>query len=783
MKSGDRLGPYEVVALVGSGGMGEVYKARDTRLGRDVAIKVLPARVAEDPDRRTRFEREARAVAALNHPGIVTLYSLEEVSGRLLITMELVEGETVAAAIARRRMSLLEAARLVREVADAIGYAHAHGILHRDLKPANLMLSRDGHVKVLDFGLAKLRSGVLPPGLEASTMVRLTSAQAVVGTPEYLSPEQAEGRPVDERSDIFSLGIILYELTAGRRPFTGGSALAVVTSILRDTPPPITESNPEAPPKLAEIVRRCLAKDPRSRYQSARELGDELDTLVERWDISTPAAAGTPVGTPAAPARRSVAVLPFLNLSSDPENEFFADGITEDVIAQLSKMRSLKVISRTSAMQFKKREQTLGEIAARLGVATLVEGSVRKAGDRVRIVAELLDAATDELLWSETYDRQLNDIFAIQSDVALRIADALKAELSPSERARVEQATAINIDAYQLFLKARQSMGRVTEKGLQAALGDCERALAMEPRYAPGHELIAWIYIILGMGHGAGTLKPREAHARAREAALLALECDPLYGPAYGTLGSLQFMVDYDWAGAEQSLKRGLELSPGNAGMLDAYGLLLSGQLRFDEAIAVQKRARALDPLSTMVASDLATALLRAGRHEEAVAEARSLVERDPAYPLGHSTLGWGCLFSGRVEKGLAELRAAVSLSPENTLLLAQLGEAYGLLGHRDRTLEILSQLEQMARERYVTPYHFAYVYTGLRENDKALDALEQAFEERSGGVYGIKGSFLFTTLREHPRFSALLRKMNLDNQYATPLSGSAAARPQGASA
>jgi serine/threonine protein kinase/Flp pilus assembly protein TadD len=765
LSPGSAIGAYEILALLGAGGMGEVYKARDTRLGRDVALKILPAEVASNPERRARFEQEARAVAALTHPHIVTLYSLEAFQETLFITLELVEGETLAAMLTRERVALPGVLRLGSAIADAVSYAHDRGILHRDLKPANIMLTSDGLVKVLDFGLAKLKEAPAARGgspFSATTRLGpVTDQRLVLGTPEYMSPEQAEGGELDHRSDIFSLGVVLYELATSERPFRGSSPLSVIASVLRDTPRPITEVNPQAPAELAQIVRRCLSKDPSLRYQTARELRNELDALRQQVEArATPVAS--PIARPATPARRSVAVLPFLNLSADPENEFFADGITEDVIAQLSKMRSLKVISRTSAMQFKKSERSLGEIAATLGVATLVEGSVRKAGNRVRIVADLVDAATDEHLWAETYDRQLTDIFEIQSDVALSIAEALEAELSPAERARIEKPAAINIEAYQLYLKGRQCLHRFTEAELRKALDFFERSIAVEPRYAPSHTEVAFAHIVLALGHGAGAVRPREAYARARQAVAFALEIDPLYGDAHGALACLKFMADYDWVGAEQSFKRGLELNPGSFFILDAYGVMLSAEERFEEAIAVQRRGRELDPLAGVATSDLATTLLRAGRYDEALREARRLNEMEPAFPLAHSTLGWAYLMKGQSAEGLREIEQAASLSPGNTLFLAQLGEAYAMAGETAKAREVLARLIKMAEERYVMPYHLAYVYTGLGDHDKAIDLLDAAVEERAGGAYGIRGSFLFTPLRVHPRFVALLRKINL---------------------
>ncbi len=767
LSSGVRLGPYEVVAPLGAGGMGEVYRARDTRLGREVALKVLPSELAANAKRRARFELEARAVASLNHPHIVTLYSLEEEGPTVFLTMELVDGETVAAIAARRRVDLPGVLRIASAVADAVGYAHAHGVLHRDLKPANLMVTRDGRVKVLDFGLAKLWRAAgdgeasFGSAKTQSLLEPLTERHAMVGTPHYMSPEQAEGGAVDQRSDIFSLGVVLYELAAGERPFRGSSTQSVIASVLRDRPRPPGEVNPGVPPALADIVMKCLEKDPARRYQSARELRDDLDALRQQAEAQ-PAPVPTSIHAPAAPVRRSVAVLPFLNLSPDPENEFFADGIAEDVIAQLSKMRALKVISRTSAMRFKGRRESLREIAGQLGVATVVEGSVRRAGNRVRIVAELIDAETDAHLWAETYDRQLTDIFEIQSEVALRIAEGLRLELSTDEKERVAEPAPVGLEAYEAYLRGRGLLYRYTEAGIRQGLASLEKAVSLEPRYAAAHDQVAVAYMLLGMGLGGGRIRPGEAYARAKAAAARALGLDPRSGDAHGTSGALRFLADYDWAGAEESLGTALRLSPGSAFVLDFLGLMLSAQGRYDEALAAQRRSRELDPLTMVHTTDLATTLIRAGRYGEAAREARHVVEVEPSFPFGHSALGWALFLAGEREEGLLEVEAAVALSSENTLLRAQLGEAFALAGHEGRAREILAELVRTADDRYVQPYHLAYVHTGLGEHERAIDLLEAAVEERGGGAYGIKGSFLFKPLRGHPRFRALLRRINL---------------------
>ncbi|HVS61791.1 MAG TPA: tetratricopeptide repeat protein [Gemmatimonadaceae bacterium] len=454
----------------------------------------------------------------------------------------------------------------------------------------------------------------------------------------------------------------------------------------------------------------------------------------------------------------SVAVLPFLNLSADAENEYFADGITEDVIAHLSKIRALKVISRTSVMPFKQRQHSLKEIGTTLGATTLLDGSVRHDGDRVRIVAKLIDVETDQHLWAETYDRQMTDIFSIQTDVALHIAAALKAELSRDEQARVRREPTKDIQAYQLFLQGRQWLIDYTNEALERAIEYFDRAIARDPTFALACANLAMAYTELAE---IGGVAPDIAYRRAAEAAADALRLDPELSAAHCTMGYLKGVREFDWSGAEQGFKRALELSPSNADAYDLYGRLCAALARFDEAIALQNRAHELDPLAHRM--DFVTTLLRAGRYDEAVLRAQEAVELDDGYDRARATLGWAYFLSGRQDEGLAELERAVSFSRGNTLWLGQLGEAYAMAGNAAKAREILRELEERARGAFVSPYHFAYVYTGLGDSDRAMDWLERAVAERTGPAYSIKGSFLLTPLHTHPRFRALLRQMKLE--------------------
>ena len=496
----------------------------------------------------------------------------------------------------------------------------------------------------------------------------------------------------------------------------------------------------------------------------ARRLRAELDlepdpdvmSLAERLRAAGPRRQPAPQAN----GRRSpsVAVLPFLNLGGDGENDYFADGITEDVIAHLSKIRALTVIARTSVMPFKQRHQSWKEIGRTLGVTTVLDGSVRRAGDRVRIVAKLIDVETDQHLWAETYDRQLTDVFSIQTDVALQIAAALRAELTRGEQTRVRKGPTHDLQAYQLFLHGRERFIKYAPEEFKRAIEYYQRAIARDPTFA-----LAWAHMAMAYTELAenGSMPPDVAYQRATEAAASAIKLDPELGAAHCTMGYLKGVYAFDWPGAEAAFKRSLELSPNSADTYALYGRLCAGLERYDDAIALQHRANELDPLAHRL--DVITTLLRAGRYEEAVAAAEDAVELDPGYDRARATLGWAYFLSGRQQEGLEELERAVSFSPGNAMWLGQLGEAYAMAGDEARARELLGTLEELAQGAYVSSYNFAYVYTGLGDVDRALDCLERAVAERTGPAYSIKGSFLLTPLRAHPRFHALLRQMKLE--------------------
>src|SRR5437867_1656494 len=639
--------------------MATVYLADDMKHHRQVAVKVLRPELASaiGPD---RFLREIEIVARLNHPHILALYDSGEADGFLFYVMPYVKGESLRQRIHREKLLPIEQAiGITRHAASALDHAHAHGVIHRDIKPENILL-HEGEAMVADFGIALAVTG----GSQ-----RLTDRGVWVGTPEYMSPEQALGdRALDARSDVYSLACVLYELLAGEPPYTGPTAQAVIAKRLTDPVPGVRRLRVTVSPGVEQTLLKALASVPADRFDSAAAFAEAL---------TRPAVVRS--------RPKSIAVLPFTNLSPDPENEFFADGITEDVIAQLSKIRALKVISSTSVMPLKKRELSLREIAVQLEVGAVLEGSVRRAGDRVRILAQLIDAETDHHLWAETYDRQLTDIFVIQTDVALRIAAALETELSPDERTRLRREPTRDLQAYKLYLQGRNCSFRYTQEGIRKGIEYFQHAIVKDPGYSLAYVGLALAYAELGLGHGAGALKPREAYQQARKAVAKALELDEGLGEAHGMLAFLRVACDFDWTGAEREFKRAFELNPGNADIYALYGHMLSALERYDEAVDALTRAQQLDPLGHR--SDLAATLLRVGRYDEAVRAAALVIDLDPHYSMGHGTLGWAYLKKGMYAKGLAELERAIALAPGNTLFLAQLAQAYALVGQGDRSL------------------------------------------------------------------------------------------------
>ena len=625
-----------------------------------------------------------------------------------------------------------EAIAIARQMAAALDFAHRRGVVHRDIKPENILF-QEGEALLVDFGIAL--------AAQEAASGRLTTQGTWLGSPTYMSPEQVTGdHEVGARSDVYSLAVVLYEMLAGEPPYAARSVQALIAKRLVDPTPSVRRLRPAVPSAVDSALRRTLAVVPADRFASARELADALAGREAEAD-----------------APRSVAVLPFLSLSTEPDNEYFADGVTEDLIAHLAKIRDLRVLARASVMPFKERKQGLREIAAQLQTNRLVDGSVRRAGHRVRIVAQLVDAENDRQIWSETYDRELTDIFAIQTDVALSIATALEARLSMDERSRLRREPTSDLQAYGLYQQGRHWLLRFTVEALRRAIGYFEQAIERDPLYALPHVGVCLAHIELTE---MGAEEPDHGHPSAKAAVARALELDECLGEAHCMSAYLSALADYDWVRAEKGFERALELSPSSADTWDLYGRMCSALRRFDEAVEMVRRAEALDPLAHR--NDVANALLRAGRYDEALEAARANVALDPGYDRARATLGWALIETGSPDEGVAELELAVELAAGNHQWLAQLGQAYGLLGRADRARAILAELEELAKRSYVSPYHFVFVLVGLGERDRALDILERAIDDRAAAAYGVDGSFLLAPLRSHPRYGTLREKLRL---------------------
>jgi serine/threonine protein kinase/tetratricopeptide (TPR) repeat protein len=759
-----RLGPYEILAPLGAGGMGEVYRARDTRLKRDIAIKVLPDEVAASPDRLARFEREATTVAGLNHPNIVVLHSIEESQGTRFLTMELVEGRSLDQSVTPGGLPAGRVIELGIAMADALAAAHEKGVIHRDLKPANVMLTKDGRVKVLDFGLAKLTTPESSPNLtNAATMTTpLSEAGHVVGTVPYMAPEQVRGDAVDARTDLFALGVVLYELACGKRPFTGETPVDVSHAILREMPKPLRMQHSDLPPDLDRIVSRCLEKSPRERFQTALDVSNELRGLRRELERSE---SGMP-HRPASQAVASIAVLPFVNRSASADDEYFSDGLADELLNVLSKIKGLRVTARTSSFTFKGKQVTAKEIGNALDVATLLEGSVRKAGNRIRVSVQLVQVSDSSHLWSESYDRTLEDIFAVQDDIAQSVVKELRttllgeeADSDASGRVKAEVAKAAKgrgtePEAYRLFLQARHLIDRYAREDVAKAIEYLKQALELDPEFA-----LAWAE--LGRAHSIeadlGWTPVAEGYARTKDAAARALELEPDLAEGHVQMGWLQMNNEWDFRGAEASFTRALALAPGNATALRSAGALVAILGRLEDAIALQRRAIEQDPLSANSYHSLGSSLYAADRFTEAEAAFHKALELTSQRVGTHACLSRTLLAQAKGEEAVAEALR----EPQELFRLWALAIVHHALGHRPESDAALNQLRDKYAE--VGAYQIALGYGARREADAAFEWIERSYVQRDVGLAGMKMDVELRSLHGDPRWGAFLKKIGLE--------------------
>jgi len=793
---GQTISHYRILEQLGAGGMGVVYKAHDSRLERALALKLLPEELAQQPQALERFRREARAASALNHPGICTIYDIGEQDGRAFIAMEFIDGETLRSHMHGKALPLEEILNLGIQIAEALDAAHAEGIIHRDIKPANIFVTKRGQAKVLDFGLAKL----IPKGIagvdlgfgaqspDSSSIVGIIS-----GTPSYMSPEQVRGDDLDPRTDIFSLGLVLYEMATGRQAFGGGTGGMIIEAVLTRPPVPVRSINLAIPLRLEIIIDKALHKDRGQRYQHAADLLAALQRLKRDTDsgrrdqegeaesvlISTPgplsstgerrSRTSTAQTTTLRPGRvskiiGSLAVLPFENVSRDPENEYLSDGIAGSLINILATVPRLRVMAQSTVFRYKGREIDPQAVGRELHVRAVLTGRMMQSGGSLRIGTELVDVATGAQLWSAQFDRKPGDIFLIQDEISNEISGKLRLQLTRAEKKRLIRRDTEDAEAYRLYLQGRHHWNRWTEEGFYKAIGYFQQAVEKDPSYALAYTGLAESYVLLGWN---SYLPGKDAFPKGKAAAITALQLDPDLGEAHTSLAAALWLHDWRWQEAQTEFKRSLELNPSypTANHWHAeYVMTMGRQL---EAIAKMKDSQELDPLSLIINVAIGWASYMARRYDDAVEQLLRTVELDPNYPVTHWILGLLYRKTGRYELAITAGEKGVNLSGGSPLMRAALAHTYGESGRAKAALQLLDDLTELAKHKYVAPHFFVGIHIGLGEHERAIEYLEKSWEDHSHWLIYLHLDPSMDALRSNPGFQDLLRRVGLPTAAA----------------
>jgi serine/threonine-protein kinase len=817
---GQTLNHYRIIALIGAGGMGEVYLAQDTRLERQVALKVLRAETAADKERMRRFVQEAKAASALNHPNILTIYETGEVEGLRFMAAEYVKGETLTAVLKHEGLTLKQTLDVAVQILSALQAAHEAGIIHRDIKPDNVMLRPDGLVKILDFGIAKLAERQLPAAdSEAATAIKVeTNPGMVIGTAAYMSPEQARGKTVDARSDIFSFGVVFYEMLTGARPFDGENALDVIASILHREPAPVRQLLPDVPRDIERIVSKALRKDREERYQTAKDLLIDLKDVKQELEfqhklertgtppraaVETETANATTAGAAhttssaeyiAAEIKRhkrvvfgalalvvlaalglgywfyatrvvnanrieSIAVLPLRNESGNADLEYLSDGMTESLINSLSQLPDMKVIARSSVFRYKGKEVDVQQAAKELNVRAVLTGRVMQRGDTLDVSIDLTDTQNNTQLWGQHFTRKTADIFAVQDEIAQQATSALRLRLTGAQAERVVKRYTADEEAYRLYLQGRFYFNKHTNDGARKAIDYYKQATARDPAYALAYAGLADAYDQLAGAPGAS---PPEVYPQARAAVTEALRLDNNLAEAHEALGNIKLDYDWDVHGAEGAYKEALALNPNDAVAHDSYGgLLMSGFGRFDEALAHFKRAQELDPLSPYIAKHLGTYCLFTHQYDRALVYLQKTLELEPNFPMTYMDTGFSYAQKGQYPEALAQFQKMQQLEPESSTALSGQGYVYALWGKDGEAHQKIKELEAMSARQYVA-VDVASVYAGLGDKDQVFAWLEKGYQQRDPQMINLRVHPTFEPLHSDPRFQALLRRVGL---------------------
>ena len=778
--AGQTLGHYRILEQIGAGGMGVVFRAHDERLDRDVALKILPSGALADESARKRFRKEALALSRLNHPNIATVFDFDSQSGTDFLVTELVGGACLDVRLLSGPLPEKEVVRLGIQLAEGLAAAHAQGVVHRDLKPGNVRLTAEGRLKILDFGLAK----VMRPAEEGAATASLSEVQGPAGTLPYMAPEQLLGEAVDARTDLWAAGLLLYEMATGRRPFEAKSSAGLTDEILHAAPAAPRQAQGKLSPRLEEIILKCLEKEPERRYQSAKELAVDLQRLRtpslavpvrpagwarrRRWVLAAGATAAVlvavvlglnPGGTRqrlwggGQPTIRSIAVLPLQNLSGDPKQDYFADGMTEELTTELAQLGQWKVISNTSVQQYKEAHKSLPEIARELNVDGVLEGSVQRSGGHVRVTAQLIRARTDEHLWARSYDRDLKDVLTLESDLAREIAGEVNLKLTGEQRRRLGRERSVRPEAYEAYLQGLNTLR------LRQALASFQKATEIDPNYAPAYAAQANTYFWMAY---FGTLSPAEAFPKAKAAAQKALELDDSLPEAHAALGSVYLHHEWNFAEAEKEYRRALDLNPNDADVHHLYAHFLLAMNRPEDSVTESQRAMELDPVDPTLISCVGWHSLYAGMPDRAIEMSLRALQMDPDDFWAHFYIGWAYEQKGRYKEAVASQKKAVEASGGIPFALAALARAYALAGQRGEAERVLAQLLERSRKGYVSAYEIASVYAGLGDKEKTFEWLQKAYEERSSLLIHLSWDTRFKAYRSDPRFQQLAARIGL---------------------
>lgn len=764
----ETISHYRIIRELGSGGMGRVYLAEDTRLGRQVAIKFLPASYQYDPERRTKFLAEARATSALRSPHIAAIYDIGEHDGAMYLVMEYVEGELLSEMLKRGPLQIREAVDFTIQIADALSEAHSLSIVHCDVKASNLMVNERGAIKLLDFGIAAATSAKeQEPDDRTKPVGQQTAVGVVTGTVSYMSPEQAIGRALDHRSDIFSLGVVLYEMLTAHLPFEGETPIEIIDKIIHGEPMPVTRLNYGVPPDLDRVVRKCLEKDRERRYQSVRDLLIDLRNLQRDSDSGSEATtSGLRRNTQVVTRSRSrksidsLAILPFANLSGDPDLEYLSDGVTEGLINNLSRLPKLRVMARSTVFRYHGRElpdpQQVGD---ELAVRAVLLGRLLRRDDALIIKLELVDTNDGSHLWGEQYVRQTSDILTLEQEISTEISEQLRFKLTTAQRRSLAKRSTESSEAYQLYLKGRYHWNRRTEEGIKRSLDYFEKAIALDPGFALAYAGLADAYNLLA----SYAAKPVPTlFLRAKATALKALSLDDKLAEAHAALAAVKLWREFDWEAGERGFRKAIELNPGYATAHLWLALYLAAMQRMDEALLEITFGCELDPLSRVLNLNLARIQYFARRFDDSARQCLKTIEMFPDYLIAHRRLGMTYGEQGMFEEAEAEFKTALSLSPKDSETMSAMAYAYAAAGRTDEARAVFEQIKDIARESYVSPYSLARVHIGLGQIDEAFAELDITYKERHGILTYLKVEPMFDRIRDDARFIDLLRRLGI---------------------